>query len=109
MPSVLVTGAARGIGRAIVDHLASSGWDVIAGVRNEQDAAAVNKANPQRVSAVILDITDAGDIAKLAESLPQRLDAVVNNAGIAVAGPIETVTPGDWRKQLEVNVSDSSR
>ena len=104
MPSVLVTGAARGIGRAIVDHLASSGWDVIAGVRNEQDAAAVNKANPQRVSAVILDITDAGDIAKLAETLPQRLDAVVNNAGIAVAGPIETVTPGDWRKQLEVNV-----
>ena len=34
MPSVLVTGAARGIGRAIVDHLASTGWDVIAGVRS---------------------------------------------------------------------------
>ena len=43
MPSVLVTGAARGIGRAIVDHLASSGWDVVAGVRSEQDAAAITK------------------------------------------------------------------
>ena len=104
MPSVLVTGAARGIGRAIVDHLASSGWDVIAGVRNEQDAAAVNKANPQRVSAVILDITDAGDLANLTQSLPERLDAVVNNAGISVAGPVETVTPDEWRKQFEINV-----
>ena len=104
MPSVLVTGAARGIGRAIVDHLASSGWDVVAGVRSEADAAAITNANPQRVSAVILDVTDAGDIAKLSESLPKRLDAVVNNAGIVVAGPIETVSPDSWRKQLEVNV-----
>ncbi len=104
MPSVLVTGAARGIGRAIVDHLASAGWDVIAGVRSEQDAAALTKAHPQRVSAVILDITDAGHIAKLSKSLPESLDAVVNNAGIAVAGPIEAVTPDDWREQLEVNV-----
>ncbi len=104
MPSVLVTGAARGIGRAIVDHLASSGWDVIAGVRSEQDADALTKAHPQRVSAVILDVTDAGHIGKLTRSLPERLDAVVNNAGIAVAGPIETVSADDWREQFEVNV-----
>ena len=104
MPSVLVTGAARGIGRAIVDHLASTGWDVIAVVRTDQDAEALTKAHPQRVSAVILDITDAGHIAKLAKSLPERLDAVINNAGIAVAGPVETVSPDSWREQLEVNV-----
>jgi NAD(P)-dependent dehydrogenase (short-subunit alcohol dehydrogenase family) len=104
MPSVLVTGAARGIGRAIVDHLASTGWDVIAGVRTDQDADAVTRAHPQRVSAVILDITDAGHIAKLAKSLPERLDAVINNAGIVVAGPVETISPDSWREQLEVNV-----
>jgi NAD(P)-dependent dehydrogenase (short-subunit alcohol dehydrogenase family) len=104
MPSVLVTGAARGIGRAIVDHLASTGWDVIAGVRTDQDADSVTKAHPQRVSAVILDITDAGHIAKLAKSLPERLDAVINNAGIVVAGPVETISPDGWREQLEVNV-----
>jgi NAD(P)-dependent dehydrogenase (short-subunit alcohol dehydrogenase family) len=104
MPSVLVTGAARGIGRAIVDHLAGNGWDVIAGVRSEQDAAALTKAHPQRVSAVILDVTDAGHIAKLTRSLPERLDAVVNNAGIAVGGPVETVSLDDWREQLEINV-----
>lgn len=104
MPSVLVTGAARGIGRAIVEHLAASGWDVIAGVRSEKDATAITKVDPQRVSAVILDITNADDIAKLADALPNRLDAVVNNAGVAVGGPVETVTPDDWRNILEVNV-----
>ena len=104
MPSVLVTGAARGIGKAIVDHLASSGWDVIAGVRSEEDARAITHSNPQRVSAVILDVTDADDIANLSQSLPQRLDAVVNNAGVVIAGPIETVTPEEWRKQLDINV-----
>jgi NAD(P)-dependent dehydrogenase (short-subunit alcohol dehydrogenase family) len=104
MPSVLVTGAARGIGKAIVEHLAAAGWDVIAGVRSEQDATAVTKVDPQRVSAVILDITNAEHIARLPAALPRRLDALVNNAGVAVGGPVETVTPDDWRKILEVNV-----
>jgi NAD(P)-dependent dehydrogenase (short-subunit alcohol dehydrogenase family) len=104
MPSVLVTGAGRGIGKSIVAHLAGRGWDVIAGVRSEQDAAAVTALDPQRISSVILDVTDAGHIARLDPSLPERLDAVVNNAGVVVSGPIETVSPEDWREQLEINV-----
>jgi NAD(P)-dependent dehydrogenase (short-subunit alcohol dehydrogenase family) len=104
MPSVLVTGASRGIGRSVVEHLAASGWDVIAGVRSRQDADAVTALNPQRISSVILDVTSADDIAKLKTSLPQRLDAVVNNAGIGVGGAMETVDSDDWRKQLEINV-----
>lgn len=104
MPSVLVTGASRGIGRAIAEHLASRGWDVMAGVRTEADAEAVTAANPQRISAVLLDVTNADQIAALSEALPARLDAVVNNAGVVVSGPMETVTSDDWRKQLEINV-----
>jgi NAD(P)-dependent dehydrogenase (short-subunit alcohol dehydrogenase family) len=104
MPSVLVTGAGRGIGRSIAEHLASRSWDVIAGVRTQQDADAVTAANPQRISAVILDVTDDVQVAQLEAALPDRLDAVVNNAGIVVAGPMETVTTEDWRKQLDVNV-----
>jgi NAD(P)-dependent dehydrogenase (short-subunit alcohol dehydrogenase family) len=104
MPSVLVTGAARGIGKAIVEHLASAGWDVIAGVRSEEDVTAITNVYPQRVSAVILDITNADHIARLPDALPKRLDALVNNAGVAVGGPVETVTPDDWRKSFEVNV-----
>jgi NAD(P)-dependent dehydrogenase (short-subunit alcohol dehydrogenase family) len=104
MPSVLVTGASRGIGKSIVDRLAAHGWDVIAGVRNEQDAEAITKLNPQRVSSVLLDVTSAEHIAALAASLPQRLDAIVNNAGIVVSGPMEAVDPRDLRNQLEINV-----
>jgi NAD(P)-dependent dehydrogenase (short-subunit alcohol dehydrogenase family) len=104
MPSVLVTGASRGIGRSIVEHLASRGWDVVAGVRTEQDADALAKLDPQRISTVALDITNAGHIDALADALPPQLDAIVNNAGIVVSGPMETLTVEDWRKQLDINV-----
>ena len=61
--------------------LAAKGWDVIAGVRSEQDAARL-KAAHHRVTPVILDVTNADDIAALDMSLPERLDAVINNAGV---------------------------
>jgi NAD(P)-dependent dehydrogenase (short-subunit alcohol dehydrogenase family) len=104
MPTVLVTGAARGIGRSITTHLADRGWDVVAGIRTERDADDIVAVNPRRISSVILDVTDDAQIADLAESLGPSLDAVVNNAGIAVGGPMETVSSAEWRKQLEVNV-----
>jgi NAD(P)-dependent dehydrogenase (short-subunit alcohol dehydrogenase family) len=104
MASVLVTGASRGIGRSIVTHLAANGWDVIAAVRNDQDAAAITAADPQRISSVILDVTDPEQVGALDNSLPERLDAVVNNAGIVVGGPIEAVAPSELRRQFEVNV-----
>ncbi|MCK0177085.1 SDR family oxidoreductase [Mycolicibacterium sp. F2034L] len=103
MPTALVTGASRGIGRAIIAHLAAQGWDVIAGVRNDRDAAEAS-ALDERITPVLLDVTDPDQVAALPTLLPATLDAVVNNAGIAVAGPVETVSPGDWRKQFEVNV-----
>lgn len=104
MPSVLVTGAARGIGRAITEHLASLEWNVVAGVRTPADADAIAAVDPRRITPVILDVTSEDHIADLDAALPARLDAVVNNAGIVVSGPMETVTTADWRKQLDVNV-----
>ena len=53
MPTVLVTGAARGIGRSIVTQLADSGWDVVAGVRTEQDAENIVALNPARITSVL--------------------------------------------------------
>ncbi|CAN5503363.1 SDR family oxidoreductase [soil metagenome] len=102
MPSVLVTGAARGIGRAIVENLAAAGWDVVAGVRTEADADAV--AAIPRVRAVLLDVTNDEHLAALADSLPPRLDAVVNNAGVVVGGPLESLKLNELRHQLDVNV-----
>jgi NAD(P)-dependent dehydrogenase (short-subunit alcohol dehydrogenase family) len=70
MPSVLITGAARGIGRSIAEHLAGRGWDVVAGVRTEADAVAVAAASPRRITAVILDVTNDEHIAALVAALP---------------------------------------
>jgi NAD(P)-dependent dehydrogenase (short-subunit alcohol dehydrogenase family) len=102
---VLVTGAARGIGRATVLRLAAAGWDVFAGVRRAEDGAALAASGPDgRVTPVTLDITDAEQVAALDDVLPARLDAVVNNAGIVVGGPVEGVPLDDLRRQLEVNL-----
>src|SRR3954468_5047164 len=89
MPSVLVTGAARGIGRATVLRLAGAGWDVVAGVRRLEDGEALAAAaGAGRVTPVTLDIPDSSQVAALDGALPARLDAVVNNAGIVVGGPV---------------------
>jgi NAD(P)-dependent dehydrogenase (short-subunit alcohol dehydrogenase family) len=102
---VVVTGASSGIGRAAAEHLAGVGFHVLAGVRNDRDAAAVSS---DRVEAVRLDITDEGQVAALAhrvQSDPQArpLRAVVSNAGIAVAAPVEVIPLADWRRQFDVN------
>jgi NAD(P)-dependent dehydrogenase (short-subunit alcohol dehydrogenase family) len=101
--SVLVTGASRGIGRAIALHLAARSWDVFAGVRDREAGRAL-AAQCQRITPVELDITVDAHVARLEELVPERLDAVVNNAGIGVGGPIQTVSLDNVRRQLEVNV-----
>jgi NAD(P)-dependent dehydrogenase (short-subunit alcohol dehydrogenase family) len=103
MPSVLVTGASRGIGKTIATHLAAKGWDVIAGVRSEQDGERL-RGEDSRITPIILDVTDDNHIASLDHSLPERLDAVINNAGVVVGGPMEAVTPAELHRQLDINV-----
>ena len=99
--TVLITGAGRGIGRATALHLAAEGWTVLAGLRRAQDGETLREAG---VQPLVLDVTDAGQVAALETALPERLDAVVNNAGIVVSGPVEGVPLDAWRHQLEVNL-----
>ena len=101
--TVLVTGAGRGIGRAIAVRLAQSGWRVYGGVRT--DVAAKELAEESDlITPVELDVTVPDHLAGLDRQLPERLDALVNNAGVAVAGPIETLTRSDMHRQFDVNV-----
>jgi NAD(P)-dependent dehydrogenase (short-subunit alcohol dehydrogenase family) len=104
MPNVLVTGAGRGIGRVTALRLAASGWDVIAGVRRDEDGKALVDESPDRIQFVRLDVTSAEDIAALDERLPSALDGVVNNAGTVVGGPVEAVPLVTWRQQFVVNL-----
>lgn len=103
MRSVLVTGASRGIGLAIARHLSEHGWEVYATARSDDDLRELGRL--PNVHPVQLDVTDRAAVARLPEQLPARLDGVVNNAGIIVQGPVETVPLEDLTRQLEVNVT----
>jgi NAD(P)-dependent dehydrogenase (short-subunit alcohol dehydrogenase family) len=105
MPSVLVTGASRGIGHAVAVSLARSGWQVWAGVRRPEDVAALRAAVPDdRMRPIQLNVCEPDQVLALPEVLDGRLDAVVNNAGIVVAGPVEALDLEELRAQLDVNV-----
>jgi NAD(P)-dependent dehydrogenase (short-subunit alcohol dehydrogenase family) len=102
-PSVLVTGAGRGIGRAITERMSGRGWDVYATARSADALSSLERI--PNVHAVPLDITDRSAIAGLADRLPAALNGVVNNAGIIVNGPVEALSLDDLSRQLEVNVT----
>ncbi|MGN6275313.1 MAG: SDR family oxidoreductase [Solirubrobacterales bacterium] len=108
MRSVLVTGASTGIGRAAALRLDASGWKVFAGVRKEADAEALRADGSERLTPLFLDVTEPGQIAAAAKRVEREseggLDGLVNNAGVAIPGPLETVPLEDFRRQLEVNL-----
>jgi NAD(P)-dependent dehydrogenase (short-subunit alcohol dehydrogenase family) len=104
VPAVLITGASRGIGRAAALRMASKGWHVFATVRREQDAAELQDAGAAgKIHTLELDVTDPAGIEQLERDLPIQLDAVVNNAGIVVPGPLESLGVAELRMQFEVN------
>ena len=102
--SVLITGASRGIGRACALRLDRRGFDVIAGVRSEEAGRRLVAEASDRLRVIHLDVTDAAAVRAAADAAGDRLDALVNNAGIAVGGIVEMLSLDDLRRQLEVNV-----
>jgi NAD(P)-dependent dehydrogenase (short-subunit alcohol dehydrogenase family) len=108
MKSVLVTGASSGIGRATVRKLDAAGWKVFAGVRREEDAAALVAESSSRLEPLLLDVLDPEAIAAAAERIdaePGGLHGLVPNAGSAFAGPLETLPLDLFREQLELNLT----
>lgn len=104
---VVVTGASSGIGLATAERLARDGYEVLAGVRNHDDARRLERLHPQ-IRPVMLDVTDPEHIkaiASLVEELaPDGLAALINNAGIGLLAPVETTSVEDWRRVLDVNL-----
>ncbi len=107
--SVLITGASSGIGLACALALDARGWRVFAGVRRAEDADRLRAALSTRATPLILDVTDDAQVAAAAETIAAQvgehgLQGLVNNAGIALAGPMEYFPPDALQRQLDVNV-----
>jgi NAD(P)-dependent dehydrogenase (short-subunit alcohol dehydrogenase family) len=102
---LVVTGCSSGIGRAVALKARAAGWDVLASVREADHANALEQ---QGCATASLELRDAASIERFAVEVTQwceeRLDALVNSAGVAFPGPVEELRMDHVREQFEVNV-----
>ena len=107
--TIVVTGASTGIGKACALYLDNLGCRIFAGVRKQADADTLQQTASEKLTPIFMDVTDAHTIACAVQTVTEIVDGtglagLVNNAGIAVAGPLEYLPIADFRHQLEVNV-----
>ena len=101
--TALVTGASRGIGRAVAAELAQAGASVVLGYRSGKDEAE-SLAAELGARAVQADVSSAEDAARLVEEAGD-LDILVNNAGLTRDGLLARMSDDDWRVVIETNLS----
>eukprot|EP00210_Caulerpa_lentillifera_P003708 g3541.t1 len=105
--TVVVTGTSTGIGEDTTKTLAAKGWTVFAGVRKQADADRLKDANPN-IHPIIIDVTKQDQVNAAFEQVGQAvgedgLDALVNNAGLAVMGPVEFMPTDAVQRQFDIN------
>ena len=107
-PVVLVTGAAAGIGRAIVERFAAGGWRVHACDANPEAVRRFREEMPA-ATASVADVSKVEDVDALFADLRDRhgrLDVLVNNAGISgPTAPVEEIAPADWDRTVAVDLN----
>ena len=106
MRTALVTGASRGIGRAIAERLAREEYEVVCAARNEMEldeVVAAIVAEGGRARALVLDVSDPQAVA--ASLIGANVDVLVNNAGIGILKPFMELSAADWQRTLDVNVN----
>jgi len=105
--AVLITGASTGIGFATALRLARHGTIVFAGIRRQIDGENLLREGAGNIRPMLIDVVDQGSLlrarAKIESLREYRLDGLVNNAGIALGGPLELLPLDELRKQFEVN------
>lgn len=107
--TAVVTGISTGIGRAIAKALLGAGWRVFGSVRKDKDAADASAALGPSFTPLLFDVTDDTAIRRAAETVERalggrNLGALVNNAGVAVAGPVGCLDLDDLKRQMDINV-----
>jgi NAD(P)-dependent dehydrogenase (short-subunit alcohol dehydrogenase family) len=107
--SVVITGVSSGIGQATATLLVGLGWQVFGSVRRTQDAERLKRELGAAFTPLVFDVTDESAVRAAAQTVGAalgdgRLSGLVNNAGIAVAGPLTDLPAAEFRRQLEVNL-----
>jgi NAD(P)-dependent dehydrogenase (short-subunit alcohol dehydrogenase family) len=110
MKSILVTGVSTGIGHAITSALLAGGYKVYGSVRTNSDAERCAGEFGPQFSPLVFDVTDEQAVRQAADFVRndlggQKLNGLVNNAGIAVPGPLLLLAIDEFRSQMEVNVT----
>jgi 3-oxoacyl-[acyl-carrier protein] reductase len=104
MPTAVITGASRGIGRAIAKRLARE-YAIVAAARTEKDlktlAAEIEQAGGS-CRPVVVDVSDDQAVQRAFTQI--QADVLVNNAGVGVMKPLLELTPADWRLMMSTNL-----
>ena len=103
--TVLITGASTGIGRAIAIRLAKEGYKVFAGIRKKVDKEEIEGLD-KNIQGVYLDVTNSGSIEKAFWYViknTDKIDVLINNAGIVEASPVECLDIKRLKEQFDVN------
>lgn len=104
---IIITGVSSGIGRDTLHLLHSKGYHVFGSVRNELDAKKLTKCYPERFTPLLFDVQDHDAVVKAAKMVFDKcdtIDALINNAGVAVPGPMQHMSEKDFERQLDINV-----
>src|SRR5438876_5386404 len=107
----MITGASRGLGRAIAVALAEAGADVALAARSKaalEETAHLAAAGGRRALVAPTDVASYAEVDVLVQRAIRelgRLDIVVNNSGVARVAPLAEMTPDDWRFMLDVNLT----
>ncbi len=109
MKTIVITGASTGIGWATSKVLLDRGFRVFGSVRKQADADRLKMQFGPNFTALQFDVTDEAGVRAAAGEVRaalngERLAGLVNNAGIAVSGPVLELPIGDFRWQMEINV-----
>ena len=103
----MITGVSTGIGRATLDLLHQKGYHIYGSVRKEEDADELSAIYTTRFTPLRFDVQNHDEVVKASAIVFEKCDhitALINNAGIAVPGPLELLTDEEFDMQLDVNV-----
>ena len=110
--NVVITGVSSGIGRASLDILHAKGYHIFGSVRNQADADKLSKIYSDRFTPLRFDVQNHDEVVKASKVVFEQcetLSGLINNAGIAIPGPLEHLSENQFEKQLDVNVKSIRR